>query len=151
MKKLVKLFTLVIASFVAFLLLNNSVKAWFTSILIVYYQYEDKTTAAPTVRQYPSYGEAFSIESPEIEGFNPDIPVVEGVFSDSIAYWVTYYPENIKEEYLLKINYIDDAGNVLFDSLENKYESNYNYEIESPLKTGYTPDKPHRNSRAYER
>ena len=141
MKKLVKLFSLVIASFVAFLLLNNSVKAWFTSILIVYYQYEDKTTAAPTVRQYPSYGEAFSILSPEIEGFNPDIPVVEGVFSDSIAYWVTYYPENIKEEYLLKINYVDDAGNILFDSFENKYESNYNYEIESPLKTGYTPDK----------
>ena len=140
MKRIFKLFILVLVGFISFLFINNSVKAWFTSILIVYYQYEDKTTAAPTVRQYPSYGEAFSIESPVIEGYTPDKPVVEGVFSDSIAYWVTYYKNDIKEEYKLKINYLDNESNIISEAYENIFEKGYQYNIQSPIIKGYTPN-----------
>ena len=62
--------------------------------LVIEYKYEDNTEAAPTRYDlFYAYGESYSIESPAITGYTPDIPVVEGVMGTStLRVIVTYHP-----------------------------------------------------------
>ena len=59
--------------------------------LTIYYVYADGSTAAPALIREYNYGQAYSEESPSIEGYAPDITVIEGTMGAANAeYTVTY-------------------------------------------------------------
>ena len=61
-------------------------------MLDIKYQYPDKTQAADPVSQTVPYGEEYSIDSPKIEGFIPDIERVSGKMgAKNVSVTVTYY------------------------------------------------------------
>lgn len=137
MKKYLKLFIFVLVFIAGLFIIKISSFAWYTgNVLIIYYQYEDETTAYERYYKEFSAIEDYYVESPEIKGYTPDKAVIEGTFRESVAYWVTYYPN----EYNLTINYLDEDGYQMDDSYSATLKYNENYEIESPTILGFEPD-----------
>lgn len=137
MKKINKFILFIILFFFSAITLISNVKAWYVSIIIVYYQYEDGSTAHDTYRENdPVYGVLYHIDSPTIEGYTPDQEYVEYVFNGTKAFIVKYYQNG----YRLKINYLDQDGNTLFDSYNQVLNKNSEYRIESPIYEGYEPN-----------
>ena len=138
MKKIFKLtiFTLLLFFSVATIAVSSF--AWYVSIIIVYYNYEDGSEAAPTYREKdPVYGVTYHIDSPKIEGYKPDMEYVEYTYAGTKAFWVTYYADG----YNLIINYLDEDGNKISDSYNKILSKDSNYEIESPIIDGYIADQ----------
>ncbi|MBR6428028.1 MAG: MucBP domain-containing protein, partial [Clostridia bacterium] len=54
-------------------------------LLTVYYVYEDGTTAMSPYTQTYAYGAAYSVTSPEIAGYTPDMAVVTGTMGAADA------------------------------------------------------------------
>ena len=62
--------------------------------LTVRYEYEDGTQAAPTYTERLARGDAYSVDSPVIEGYTPDQAVVSGEMPGrSLTVTVVYTPE----------------------------------------------------------
>ncbi len=67
---------------------------FFGGTLTVNYVYEDGTEAAPSIVQEYEQGVEYSIESPFIVQYDPDIAVVEGVMpNEDVTVTVTYSPK----------------------------------------------------------
>ena len=137
MKKLLKIFIFSLLLFFSVATISATTQAWYVQLILVHYQYEDGSTAAPSYREEnPEYGVTYHIDSPKIDGYIPDKEYVECTFNGLKVFWVTYY----KNGYSLKINYIDEEGNTLASSYNKVLNKNSEYSIESPTIDGYIPN-----------
>ena len=141
MKRYLKLLICVFLFSFALVTISSTTYAWWTDdIFLIYYWYEDGSTAAPIYRNTNAViGQTYHIDSPIIEGYEPDIPYVEFKFTENNRFDVTYY-EIESEKYDLVINYLDEDNNVLADQYKETLSANDEYSITSPTITGYTPD-----------
>lgn len=135
MKKFLKISIFMFLFLVGFLTLRVATYAFYTDgyYLNIFYQYEDKTTAAKQYHQEFTAVEDYYVVSPTIKGYKPDKEVIEGTFTQSVSFWVTY----TKCQYTLTINYVDENNNQLFDTYTNTFDYLDDYSITSPTKTGY--------------
>lgn len=63
--------------------------------LTVNYVYEDSSEAAPTYTKDVTYGEAYSVTSPDIDGYEPSMAVVTGTMpAENKTVTVTYIKRN---------------------------------------------------------
>ena len=139
MKRFLKLFIFTFVFISALAFFQSKIHAWYITVLIIDYVYEDGTTAAPRYVKAVNEGDTFNVESPYVKGYEPDRDVISGT-----VYWsgeakaiVTYYPVALLE-YELRINYLDESDNILTDPYINTFEANYEYNIESPTIKGYS-------------
>ena len=111
--------------------------------LTIYYKYSGGGQASSTYVGKYKAGESYSISSPSVSGYVPDIGTVSGKMgpADS-SVTVTYSPtaETIakQQEYTLKINYISTNGNRVADIYYGTYHYGDAYSISSPSVSGYT-------------
>ncbi|MBQ6265449.1 MAG: InlB B-repeat-containing protein, partial [Clostridia bacterium] len=85
------------------------------------------------------FGQPYSIDSPAIMGYTPDIVTVEGTMgNEPIAVTVTYEPN----DYALVISYVMSDGNNMVKPADVEQRVTYNtgYNVTSPVIMGYSPD-----------
>lgn len=110
-----------------------------TYTLTVNYLYSEDNPAADPVTQELSFGEEYSIPSPEIEGYTPSIPLVTGTMPDEdltidVYYTKAFYPLTVKYQY--------QNGSKAAEDVTFQYPMGFSYDIPSPEIEGYTADKP---------
>ena len=95
---------------------------------------------ADVVNQMVTYNTAYSVTSPDVTGYTPDIAVVSGTMDENgYSATVTYSPV----EYALNITYVMADGNDAVkpaDVVNSMYAYNTAFNVTSPDVTGYTPD-----------
>ncbi len=107
--------------------------------LTIKYQYADGSEAFPPYTGTVKYNGNYSVESPALLGYEPNIPVVSGVMnSDGREIVVTYLRGNP----ILTIDYLYPDGSQAAPSAKSAIKTGQSYTIMSPLVPGYTPDKP---------
>ncbi len=107
--------------------------------LTIKYQYADGSEAFPSYTETVKYNGNYSVESPTLLGYEPNIPVVSGVMnSDGLEIIVTYLRGNP----ILTIDYLYPDGSQAAPSAKSAVKTGQSYNIMSPLVPGYTPDKP---------
>ena len=105
--------------------------------LTVNYKYADGTTAAPTHTENLDYGASYSVTSPAITGYTPNLPVVSGTMgTENVTVDVTYSINS----YTLTINYKYADGTTAAASHTESLDYGASYSVTSPTITGYTPD-----------
>lgn len=101
------------------------------------YVYEDGTEASAPYTQKIAYGNSFTITSPEIAEFAPDLASVSGQVQGDVEYTVTYR----STAGMLTIFYIyENSGEAAADTYTAELESGAPYSISSPAIKGYTAD-----------
>ena len=105
--------------------------------LTVNYLYADGNTAAPTQTESVNYNAGYSVDSPEITGYTPDIATVAGTMGTSNVTVDVVYSIN---SYTLTINYLYADGNTAAPTHTETINYNASYNVVSPEITGYTPD-----------
>lgn len=119
------------------LVLSNALPSSYT--LTINYQYSNGTPAADSVTQSLAPGTEYSIPSPEIAGYTPDIPLVTGTMpEEDLTVTVTY----AKAFYPLTVQYQYTDGSQAAESVSFQYPLGFVYDIPSPEIEGYQPDKP---------
>ena len=79
--------------------------------VVIEYVYENGSTAADTVEREVEYGAAYSVISPTITGYTPDIAEVSGTMAGShIKYIVTYISDT--HELRIYYRYADDVEDI---------------------------------------
>ena len=109
-----------------------------THTLTINYQYANGSQAASQYSQTYSYGESYSVASPSITGYTPDIDIVSGTMGDAdVTVTVTYTINS----HMLTINYVDGNNNVMAPQYTATLNYHDTYSVNSPAVTGYTPDQ----------
>ena len=106
--------------------------------LTINYLYTEDTPAADPVVQSLAPGTEYSIPSPEVEGYTPDIPLVAGTMPEEDLTINVYYS---REFYPLTVQYQYSDGSQALEDVVYQYPAGFNYEIPSPEIAGYLPDK----------
>ncbi len=107
--------------------------------LTINYQYFNGAPAADSVTRSLAPGAEYSIPSPEVPGYTPDIPLVTGTMpEEDLTVTVTY----TKAFYPLTIQYRYADGSQAAESVSFQYPLGFAYDIPSPEIPGYRPDKP---------
>ncbi len=84
-----------------------------TYVLTIYYVFENGTTAATTYHGNYTYGSAYSVISPDVAGYTPDIAEVDGVMgAGNVSVTVTYTKNST-----VLIGDVDCDGDVDFDDV----------------------------------
>ncbi|MBO4894465.1 MAG: InlB B-repeat-containing protein [Clostridia bacterium] len=106
--------------------------------LTITYKMSDDTTPPAQYQQNYDYNAGYSVDSPEVFGYEPDTATVSGTMNNpaGISVTVTYSPKN----YNLIISYVDTEGGSVFPDYTRSVPYNTEYSVPSPEKTGYTPD-----------
>jgi hypothetical protein len=106
--------------------------------LTIHYVYADNTTAAPDHTETVVYNTAYSVESPVIDGYTADQPVVEGTMPAGDHEVTVIYNAN---SYTLTIHYVfaDDTEASADYTAQVAYGTPYS--VESPVIAGYTADQ----------
>jgi len=107
--------------------------------LTIKYQYADGTEAFPPYTGTVKYNGNYSVESPALLGYEPNIPVVSGVMNSDGREIVVTYLRGIP---ILTIDYLYPDGSQAAPSAKSAIKTGQSYNIMSPLVPGYTPDKP---------
>lgn len=119
------------------LVLSNALPSSYT--LTINYQYSNGTPATDPVTHSLAPGTEYSIPSPEVAGYTPDIPIVTGTMpEEDLAVTVTY----TKAFYPLTVRYQYANGSQAAESVSFQYPLGFAYDIPSPEIPGYRPDKP---------
>ena len=106
-------------------------------ILTVNYLYADGTTAAASHTESVNYNATYSVTSPTITGYTPDLAVVSGTMgTENVTVDVTYTINS----YILTVNYLYADGTTAAASHTESVNYNASYSVTSPAITGYTPD-----------
>lgn len=118
---------------------SNNLPGASNHTLTVNYLYSEGVLAADPVTQTIAAGEAYSIQSPEIPGYTPDVPLVAGTMPEEdltidVYYTKVFYPLTVKYQY-------QDGSQAAGDVVQ-QYPAGFVYEVPSPRITGYQPDKP---------
>ncbi len=122
--------------------------------VVIHYVYEDGSEARPDFSESYVSGDEFSVKSPEIDDYEPDQRVVQGVVKDNdLEYTVIYkrwpQPENPDKptepnlpegKYDLTIKYVYEDGSEARPSYEDELASGEKFEVKSPEIDGYVPD-----------
>ena len=109
--------------------------------LTINYQYEDGAMAAPAYSEGYAQGASYSVASPEITGYIPDVAVVEGVMgAEDVTVTVTYILDETVPTYVLTINYQYEDGTEAAESYIAELYENDEYSVASPVIEGYTAD-----------
>lgn len=106
--------------------------------LTVNYLYAEGVLAAAPVTQTIAAGETYSIQSPEIPGYTPDVPLVAGTMPDNDLVIDVYYS---KVFYPLTIQYRYQDGTQAAGDVVQQYPAGFAYDIPSPQIAGHQPDK----------
>lgn len=97
---------------------------------------EDGTTAAPSYLEQLEVGEAFSVRSPDITGFEPDIAIVTGTMDEDGEYFLVKY-KRLSYELTVEHRHAITGEKLLRDHIETvKYDKDYYYI--PPYLDGYT-------------
>ncbi len=106
------------------------------------YVYEDGSEAAPEHNSTYKPGSTFEIDSPEIDGYIPDIPIVTGkIEDDDLTYIVTYKPKPVVPiTHTVKITYIYEDGSEAHPTHTETLQSGQEYNVPSPEIDGFVPD-----------
>ena len=105
--------------------------------LTINYKYANGTTAAPTHTESVNYNATYSVTSPTITGYTPDLAVVTGTMgTENVTVDVTYAINS----YTLTVNYLYADGTTAAASHTESVNYNATYSVTSPTITGYTPD-----------
>ena len=101
--------------------------------LTINYQYADGTEAAPTHTENINYNASYSITSPVITGYTPDIATVAGTMgAANLTVTVTYSINS----YILTINYLYSDGTEAAPTHTENVNYNASYSVVSPVITG---------------
>ena len=103
--------------------------------LDITYVMADGSEAPEAYSAQVTYNTAYSVASPELEGYTADIATVEGTMDDvnGKAVTVTYNPNT----YTLTINYVDENGDPVATAYEEEVAYNTTYSVPSPAVTNY--------------
>ena len=102
--------------------------------LTIHYVYEDNTEARPDYTAQVAYGAEYSVESPVIECYTANTPVVEGTMpAEDHVVTVTYTVDT----YTLTIHYVYADNTAISDSVM-QVACGTTYSVESPVIDGYT-------------
>ena len=105
--------------------------------LTINYKYADGSPAASTHTESVNYNVDYSVASPTITGYTPDLAVVTGTMgTQNVTVDVTYSINS----YLLTINYKYEDGTPAATTHTENVNYNVDYSVASPTITGYTPD-----------
>ena len=104
--------------------------------LTIHYVYEDNTEARPDYTAQFAYGAEYLVESPVIECYTANTPVVEGTMpAEDHVVTVTYTVDT----YTLTIHYVYADNTAISDSVM-QVACGTTYSVESPVIDGYTAD-----------
>ena len=108
-------------------------------ILTVNYVIEGGGVTAPaTHTETVSFGSTYSVTSPAVTGYTPDIATVSGTMPDSNVTKTVTYKAN---SHTLTVNYVIEGGGVTAPATHTETVSfGSTYSVTSPAVTGYTPD-----------
>lgn len=107
--------------------------------LTIKYQYEDGSEAFPFYKETIKYDASYSVESPLMDGYEPDIPLVSGkINSENLEIIVTYKKNNP----ILTIDYLFPDGSPAAESVSEAFAPGEEYRINSPTVRGHVPDIP---------
>lgn len=118
---------------------SNNLPGASNHTLTVNYLYSEGVLAAAPVTQTIAAGETYSIQSPEIPGYTPDVPLVAGTMPDNDLVIDVYYS---KVFYPLTIQYRYQDGTQAAGDVVQQYPAGFAYDIPSPQIAGHQPDKP---------
>ena len=105
--------------------------------LTINYKYANGTTAAASHIETLDFGASYSVTSPTITGYTPDLAVVAGTMgTENVTVDVTYTINS----YTLTVNYLYADGTTAAASHTESVNYNASYSVTSPAITGYTPD-----------
>lgn len=105
----------------------------------VHYVYENGGTVRESVTKEYSYNQNYTIASPSIEGYTPDYGTITGTMAASnITETVTYRANS----YTLNVYYQKTDGTTIAPTDSRTLKYGEEYDIQSPARTGYLPDKP---------
>ena len=95
-------------------------------------------TAPATHTETVSFGSTYSVTSPAVTGYTPDVATVSGTMPDgNVTKTVTYKANS----HILTVNYVIEGGGVAAPATHTETVSfGGTYSVTSPAVTGYTPD-----------
>lgn len=96
--------------------------------------------APENIHQELEDGSHYQITSPEVDGFTPDISIVEGNIEGSDAKWtVTYTKKTVPaDKYTLTIHYVKPDGSKAFPDHVSEHAEGETISVDSPELEGYT-------------
>lgn len=107
--------------------------------LKINYYYSDNSIAADSVTQILEAGTEYSILSPEISGYAPNISLVTGIMPDNDLTVDVFYQ---KITHVLTVNYLYSENNPATDPVIQTLATGAEYSIPSPEIEGFTPSIP---------
>lgn len=107
--------------------------------LKVNYYYPDNSVASDSVFQTLEVGTEYSIPSPEIEGYTPNISLVTGIMPSNDLTIDVFYQKNF---HALIVNYLFNEATPASDPVTQTLAAGDEYSIPSPEIDGYTPSIP---------
>ena len=106
--------------------------------LKIVYLKQDGSKAYPDYTADLSYDQPYSIPSPEVKGYSPDIATVSGTVGlEGIEKTVTYTPN----DYTLTVHYVYANGTEAASDYTGEVTFGETYNVTSPAITGYTPNQ----------
>ena len=107
--------------------------------LKITYKYANGQTAASTYTASVNYGAAYSVTSPAVTGYSPDVTQVTGVMPANNVTVNVVYTANT---YTLTIHYVYSGGATAAADYVGSFTYGASYSVTSPDIAGYTPDIP---------
>ena len=105
--------------------------------LTITYVTPDGVTAPTTFSQSFTYGAPYSVTSPTIEGYSPDVAIVSGNMPDNdVNVTVTY----LINSHTLTITYVTPDGVTAPTTFSQSFTYGAPYSVTSPTVEGYSPD-----------
>lgn len=109
--------------------------------LTINYQYKDGTLAAESFVTYIKPGESYNVESPSVEGFVPDTPVVTGTMPDSEVSITVTYSIPPQPPHTLTIHYQYEDGSEAAPPYTASVKYNDYFSVPSPVIPKFTPER----------
>ena len=106
--------------------------------LSITYVMSDGTTAPAAVSQQVPFNTTYSVGSPTVDGYTPDVATVTGTMDDvnGKSVTVTYSPNG----YTLTVNYVMSDNTTAPEAHTETVAYGVSYSVGSPTVAGYTPD-----------
>ena len=106
-------------------------------LLTINYVMPEGVTGPAQYSETYEYGAPYTVNSPSVEGYTPDQPVVSGnMVDEDVTVTVTYTINS----HLLTITYVMPEGVTAPAQYSATLNYNASYSVESPAVEGYTPD-----------
>lgn len=117
---------------------------------IRYLYKENGQTAAPAHHETLTKGQGFSVNSPDVSGYTPDMARIAGTMGDADLSYTVYYiknetpttdPDPEPRLYHLHISYQYEDGSQAAAPVDKDYAEGTSYKFDSAVIDGYTADR----------